>query len=159
MKSIFDVASFEFPYYGLKFPGQHSEEKILFITREGRVVLRLKLTALALVYLVGVVIGLSLLGSVRILTFNLSGFIPAFLLVWTFSCAFIAWWIWQVWYKTVFIITTRRLTKFIHTTLWSRYQLSLGLDRIVDTGAYQKGLFQIFTGLGYFVARSSAGAI
>ena len=69
------------------------------------------------------------------------------------------WWIWRVYEKTVFIITTRRLTKFIHTTPWTRYQMSLGLDKVVDSGAYSKGYIQAIFGLGTFVARSSAGNI
>ena len=36
---------------------------------------------------------------------------------------------------------------------------SLGLDQIVDTGAYQKGFFQSLFKYGYFVARSAAGNI
>jgi len=69
------------------------------------------------------------------------------------------WWVYQVYRKTVFIITTRRLTKFIHTTPWTRYQMSLGLDKVVDSGAYSKGYLQAMFGLGTFVARSSAGNI
>mgnify|MGYP001010918727 CR=1 FL=1 len=159
MKSIFDVSEFVFPYKDLKFPGQHSEEKILFITREGKVVLKLKLFSLSVIFLLGIIIGISVLSSLRFFTFSFTTLIPGFLITWSAACLFFFWWIWQVWRKTVFIITSRRLTKFIHTTPWSRYQLSLGLDNVVDTGAYQKGLFQILTGLGYFVARSAAGAI
>ena len=59
----------------------------------------------------------------------------------------------------MFIITTRRLTKFIHTTPWTRYQMSLGLDKVVDSAAYSKGYGQSIFGLGTFVARSSAGNI
>ncbi len=69
------------------------------------------------------------------------------------------WWTYILWQKSVFILTTRRLTKFIHTTPWQRYQMSLGLDKIVDTGSYSKGFLQGMLGLGYFVARSSAGNI
>ena len=69
------------------------------------------------------------------------------------------WWIYQVFNKSVFIITTRRLTKFIHTTPWTRYQMSLGLDKVVDSGSYSKGYLQAMFGLGTFVARSSAGNI
>ena len=69
------------------------------------------------------------------------------------------WWVWKVYLKTIFIITTRRLTKFIHTTPWTRYQMSLGLDKVVDSAAYSKGYFQAIFKLGTFVARSSAGNI
>jgi hypothetical protein len=69
------------------------------------------------------------------------------------------WWMWAVYKKTMFIITTRRLTKFIHTTPWTRYQMSLGLDKVVDSAAYTKGYLQSMFGHGTFVARSSAGNI
>lgn len=37
--------------------------------------------------------------------------------------------------------------------------MSLGLDKVVDSGAYSKGYFQALFGLGTFVARSGAGNI
>ncbi|KKU58658.1 MAG: hypothetical protein UX82_C0035G0006, partial [Microgenomates group bacterium GW2011_GWE1_47_12] len=42
---------------------------------------------------------------------------------------------------------------------WTRYQMSLGLDKVVDSGAYSKGYIQAIFRLGTFVARSSAGNI
>lgn len=156
---IFSVKHFQFPYKNLKFPGQHSEEILLFITREGEVMVKLKLAGAFLISLVALVLGISLFSWVKILGVSFTGIIPAFVALLFIFTVFILWWIYVVWRKTVFIITNRRLTKFIHTTPWSRYQMSLGLDQVSDTGAYQKGFFQMFTGLGYFVARSSAGAI
>ena len=156
---IFDAKEFQFPYTNLKFPGQHSEERILFITREGKIVLTIKLVLLGFIYIFGSLTGLMVLSSLNILQFTFGFLIPHFLILWTLAHLLFFWWIITVFRKTVFIITTRRLTKFIHTTPWTRYQMSLGLDQIVDTGAYQKGLFQMLTGLGYFVARSSAGAV
>jgi hypothetical protein len=159
MDSVFNIKHFQFPYEGLKFPGQHSEERIVFITREGDIVLKIKLATTFAIFIIGLILGISILANATIFSFSLRGFLSFFIIAWILGSLFILWWIYTVWRKTIFIITTRRLTKFIHTTPWSRYQLSLGLDKIVDTGAYQKGLFQILTGLGYFVARSSAGAI
>ena len=156
---IFDIKNFEFPYEGLRFPGQHSEEKILFITREGKIILYLKLFFSLFVILVGLIISIWGLDSLDLFNLHFEKIVPLVVLLWLLGGFFILWWIIKVYQKTIFIITTRRLTKFIHTTPWSRYQMSLGLDQIVDTGAYQKGIFQILTGLGYFVARSSAGAV
>ncbi len=156
---IFAVSQFKFPYLDLKFPGQHSEERILFVTREGLIVLRAKLVAAFTVLTLAMILGITILSSFSILDFTFSVLILPFVVVWGLFFVFIPWWIYTVWRKTLFIVTTRRLTKFIHTTPWSRYQMSLGLDAISDTGAYQKGFFQILFGLGYFVARSPAGAV
>jgi hypothetical protein len=157
--NIFSLNQFQFPYKNLKFPGQHSEEQILFVTREGKIILNIKLSLGAITSLVVLVLGIVILNTISVMSFSFSVLIPLFIILWFGFTCLILWWIWAVWKKTLFIITTRRLTKFIHTTPWSRYQMSLGLDKISDTGAYQKGFFQIFTKLGYFVARSSAGAI
>lgn len=160
---IFQAKQYRFPYHDLSFPGQNTEERILFVTREGRQVLSMRW---------GLIIASGLLSLVmrQVLLDMLADFFPSntalvgtiglvtFWIIIGFTLLGI-WWTYVLWRKSVFIITTRRLTKFIHTTPWNRYQLSLGLDKIVDTGAYQKGLLQGLTGLGYFVARSSAGNI
>lgn len=159
-KSVFSIKEFEFPYREMKFPGQHTEEKILFITREGPLMLlfRLQLVVIgAVVILLMWVAGRQFLAEMLPVTltgFDLAslGFILIFVLL-----GF--WWIYTLWRKSLFIVTNRRLTKFIHTTPFNRYQLSLGLDKIVDTGSYQKGLMQSLTGYGYLVARSAAGNI
>jgi len=159
MQSIFSVSHFQFPYQDLKFPGQHSEEKILFITREGSLIYKFKMLIVILILFIGLLLGSLALNSAIFLNYSFKILILPFQLFWTLSCLFILWWIYKVWQKTVFIITTRRLTKFIYTTPWTSYQMSLGLDKIVDTGAYRRGFFQMVTGYGYFVARSAAGAI
>lgn len=156
---IFNLPEFNFPFDNLKFPGQHTEERILFITREGKIVLQLRLISFTITSLVILILGSILISKLDLFGFTFTWLFPIFIPIWGVFSAFIAWWIYIVWRKSIFIITTRRLTKFIHTTPWSRYQMSLGHDHIVDTGAYQKGWFQMFTGLGYFVARSSAGAV
>jgi hypothetical protein len=159
MQSVFKIKKYKYPYEGLKFPGQHSEEKILFITREGKIILKLKLLTTVAIFIIGFILGIITLSNAAFLNFYFKSLISVFIFGWFFGGILIFWWIYKVWQKSIFVITTRRLTKFIHTTPWSRYQLSLGLDKIVDTGAYQKGFFQMLTGLGYFVARSSAGNI
>lgn len=159
MLSIFSTTTYQYPYRDLKFPGQHSEEKILFITREGKVMLYLRLVFLTLTF--------TILGIFINVLINFAGTIiplPTIYRMILNSCFIILYIIFTLstylmWRRSVFIITTRRLTKFIYTTPFNRYQLSLGLDKIVDTGAYQKGLIQSLTHLGYFVARSSAGNI
>lgn len=159
--TIFSSSEFIYPYKEIEFPGQHSDEVILFATREGKVMLTLRQIAVvmgagmlaimsyAIASQVIAVFSPSLASLVATITIGLS---VAFGLIGV-------WWVSILWRKSIFIITTRRLTKFIHTTPWNRYQLSLSLDKIVDTGAYQKGFLQSLFKLGYFVARSSAGNI
>lgn len=159
MESVFDIKYFHFPYEGIKFPGQHSEEKILFITREGILMLQFKLIIFFVTYFFGLIFGIYALKNTSLIDFDFSSYISTFILCWTFLFGLAYWWIKIIYRKNLFIITTRRLTKFIHTTPWTRYQMSLGLDKIVDTGAYKKGFLQMIFNYGYFVARSAAGAI
>lgn len=157
MKSVFTVNSFEFPYTNLKFPGQATDEKILYIGREASVMLWLRLGSVAVVG--GVIIAIMLL--LPLFAGVLSSLMLALSTVGiVFSLVFVAvamWWVYALWKKSLYVVTTRRLSKFIYSTPWNRYNLSVGLDKIVDTGAYTKGYFQALTGIGTFTARSSAG--
>lgn len=157
MKSVFTVNSFEFPYTNLKFPGQATDEKILYIGREASVMLWLRLGSVAVVG--GVIIAIMLLlplfaGVLSSLMLALSTVGIVFSLVFVVVAM---WWVYALWKKSLYVVTTRRLSKFIYSTPWNRYNLSVGLDKIVDTGAYTKGYFQALTGIGTFTARSSAG--
>lgn len=160
MVEIFDLQYFDAPYKNVTFPGKSSDEKILYITREAPVMLAWKLTLFSLGLAVFVVLG-AFLTKFAGSTFGFSyGGVILALTILGFAILMLGlWWVWQVYRKTVFIITTRRLTKFIHTTPWTRYQMSLGLDKVVDSGSYMKGYFQAMFRLGTFVARSSAGNI
>lgn len=157
-QAIFTVERFEFPYL-YKFPGQSSDERILFVTRESDVILifRQVLTALTagIIFIVGYAIAqmlrsvignsvvmIELLSAVIAVGFGVAGF----------------WWVTTLWRKSIAIITNKRLSKFIYTTPWNRHNLSLPLDMIVDTGAYSKGFLQAFFKLGTFTARSSASS-
>lgn len=160
MQNILEVADFEAPFTDLIFPGKAEDEKILYVTREAAMILGFRLVVFSLVAAMAMVIGAVLL--------SLSGQSMGFDATWAVFIVMLLgaivmfggmWWIYRVHQKTVFIITTRRLTKFIHTTPWTRYQMSLGLDKVVDSAAYSKGYLQSIFGLGTFVARSSAGNI
>ncbi|MBD3250081.1 MAG: hypothetical protein GF381_00695 [Candidatus Pacebacteria bacterium] len=160
MKKIFDLDQFQFPY-NYKFPGQASDEKILYITRENKIMLLARrvtvIVAAGGIFLAGQALsymlsqfqaGVSLAGLVQLASFV---FALAFLLLgW--------WWVSSTWKKSLALVTTKRLTKFIYTTPASRHSLSLPLEMIVDTGAYTKGFFQTYLGLGTFTARSSAAS-
>lgn len=160
MQSIFEAADFDKDYSQIVFPGKASEERILYVTRESPMILLVRLTVFMLVVATAVLTGSLMLGNMgKLLEFEVGGLIVVVLLVGAVVMGMGLWWISAVYTKTIFIITSRRLTKFIHTTPWTRYQMSLGLDKVVDSGAYSKGYIQAGFGLGTFVARSSAGNI
>jgi len=155
---IFEVQEYQAPYKDLRFPGQAEEEKILYVTRESPVILAVRMFGFSLASGVAIFAGAMLLAATgQVLEFATGGMIAILLLVGLGVMLGGVWWGWEVYKKTLFIITTRRLTKFIHTTPWTRYQMSLPLDKVEDSGAYSKGYLQACFKLGTFVARSSAG--
>jgi ABC-type nickel/cobalt efflux system permease component RcnA len=160
MQNILDATDLQPPYDQMIFPGKAEDEKILYVTREAPIVVGIRLSVFSLVVAIAMVMGAILLSY----TGKAIGFETGFMVLIIVLLGGIVmfggmWWIWRVFQKTMFIITTRRLTKFIHTTPWTRYQMSLGLDKVVDSAAYSKGYGQSILGLGTFVARSSAGNI
>jgi hypothetical protein len=160
MQNIFEATDYQAPYTGVKFPGQAEDERILYITRESPVMLAARLTGFFLATAVAIVIGAVLVAQTGEMLNFATGWIVGVIMVLGLVVMFGGlWWGWQVYRKTLFIITTRRLTKFIHTTPWTRYQMSLTLDKVVDSAAYSKGYLQAIFKLGTFVARSSAGNI
>ncbi len=160
MQSIFEAADFGKNYEDIVFPGKAEDEKILYVTREAPMMLLVRLTGFMLIVSVAVLVGALMVGNMgKMLEFEVGGLIAMILIIGAIVMGVGLWWIGQVFNKTIFIITSRRLTKFIHTTPWTRYQMSLGLDKVVDSGAYSKGYIQALFGLGTFVARSSAGNI
>lgn len=160
MQNLLETNDFQAPYTDLTFPGKAEDEKILYVTREAPMILMVRLVVFTLVVATTVLIGSLLLANLgKTLDFSFGGLIVGILLLGAIVMFGGIMWIFQVFTKTVFIITTRRLTKFIHTTPWTRYQMSLGLDKVVDSGSYSKGYIQAIFGLGTFVARSSAGNI
>lgn len=160
MQNILETDEWGKGYENVIFPGKAEDEKILYATREAPLMLGVRLTFFSVVIAVLVVVGAILLSTMgQMLGFVASGSIMILLALGAILMMGGMWWVYRVYTKTVFIITTRRLTKFIHTTPWTRYQMSLGLDKVVDSGAYSKGYVQALFGLGTFVARSSAGNI
>lgn len=159
MREVLETNIFEFPYTDLHFPGMNTGEKILFITRESPIMLKFRTFGLATVIFFVVGLGLLLLGVLGQLGLAAGAIRMVLLLVSGISFIFGLWWIHQTYRKSVFIITTRRLTKIIYTTPFTWYQFSLGLDEIQDTGSYSSSYFEALFNLGYFVARSGAAAI
>lgn len=159
IKRIFEVSDFNFPYTDLHFPGMNTGEKILFATRESIIILWIRRIVLAVVILTLLLLSVLLLQFLERLLISI-WFIYPLLIVTVISAAIGGyWWIGQTYRKSIFIITTRRLTKIIYTTPFTWYQFSLGLDEIADTGSYSSSYFEAILSLGYFVARSGAAAI
>ncbi len=160
MQNILEATDFQAPYTDMVFPGKAEDEKILYVTREAPMMIGVRLAIFSLVVGVAMVAAAILLSYTgKTFGFSTDMFVIFILLLGAIIMFGGLWWMWQVYRKTMFIITTRRLTKFIHTTPWTRYQMSLGLDKVVDSAAYSKGYLQAIFGLGTFVARSSAGNI
>jgi hypothetical protein len=160
MQNILEVADFQTPYTGFIFPGKAEDEKILYVTREAPMMIGVRMTIFSLVVAIAMTIGSILISyTAQALKFNPTALVLVVVVLGGVTMFGGMWWMWAVYKKTMFLITTRRLTKFIHTTPWTRYQMSLGLDKVVDSAAYTKGYLQSIFGHGTFVARSSAGNI
>ncbi len=159
MTNIFSVSQFSFPYK-YKFPGQATDEKIMYVTRENKLLLYLRLLAVAVVSVVLLLTGLFLKQVITdLLGIVLGGMFVLVVVGLAVACLIIgSWWMYSMWKKSIAIVTNKRLTKFIYTTPVSRHSLTLPLDMIVDTGAYTKGFIQTFLRLGNFTARSSAAS-
>ena len=156
--SLFTEPRFLFPYK-YRFPGQGSAEHILFVTRESQFFLWVRLCTVIGVSLLIWGVGFWLAGLVNSLGFfNGSMLVVAFFGL-ALSLGIIgSWWTFQIWLKSIGILTTQRLIKFIYTSPFNRYSLSLPLEMVVDTGAYSKGILQAWLGVGIFTARSSASS-
>lgn len=157
--NIFSVDQLEFPYL-YKFPGQNSDEVILYVTREHRIMLYVRLAAVLLIAIILVVLGYAITGVI-------GGMLPSFptgslnLLITAIAALVLFvgyWWVSNLWKKSLAFITNKRLTKIIYTTPFNRHTLSLPLEMIVDTGSYDKGFLQAILRLGTFTARSSASS-
>lgn len=156
--NIFSVAEFTFPY-NYKFPGQASDERILFVTRENPIMLWMRRVGVVGAALVVMVTGFWLSQLVRDTVGVYASLIQ--LLALGVGIIFMGvgwWWVTTLWSKSIMLVTTHRLTKFIYTTPFNRHSLSLPLDMIVDTGSYTKGFAQALFRLGTFTARSSAAS-
>lgn len=168
MPLVFDLPTFQSPYDQARFPGQHQDEKIFFITRAAPVMLWARLLLVILV-LLGMALGgayflsrlyttLQQLAEAQSAANLLAILGPILSLIWIGIFVLAVWWVRVTWRRTVFIVTNKRLTQFVFTTPWTNYQLSLSLDKVVDTAATTHSYFQRMAGVGDLFARSAAGA-
>jgi hypothetical protein len=158
VETVFTAAQFEFPYL-YKFPGQSSDERILYVTREHPVMLQLRQIFLVVAAMMVIVTGWFVGNMVKDLQVVIGNAIEVFSLGLGVGILALGWWwVGVLWRKSIALLTNKRLTKFIYTTPWNRHNLSLPLEMVVDTGSYSKGFFQAWFKLGTFTARSSASS-
>jgi hypothetical protein len=158
-KNIFKVEDLQFPYL-YKFPGQNSDEVILYVTREHRVMLYFRLLMVFLISIILVFVGYAITGTLASF-FGKASLVGVNMLITGIASLFIligSWWVKNLWKKSLAFVTNKRLTKIIYTTPFNRHTLSLPLEMIVDTGSYDRGFIQAILRLGTFTARSSAAS-
>ncbi len=164
MSSIFQVKEFVFPYDDHRFPGQATDEKILYITREHRLFLLIRIM---FVILLAIAIFLAFyvfsLAFQKIFINQSIAFVLPLIIVFCSSFAFIGlWWVYSLWQKSLAILTNKRLLKIIYTTPFNHYNQSLPLETIVDTSCNNQGLVagiaQSILKIGTLTARSSASS-
>lgn len=159
MKNVLEVSEFKFPYTDLRFPGMNTGERILFVTRESAIMLLLRRIVLCIIATTLFLLSVGLIRLAQQAIPYSSILYPFFVISLGVVTLGGFWWIGETYRKSIFIITTRRLTKIIYTTPFTWYQFSLGLDEIADTGSYSSSYLEALFHLGYFVARSGAAAI
>ncbi len=159
-KSFFILQNSNFPYDQLRFPGQASDEKVLYLTREHSLFLIFRLLFILLIgisIILASVILNRVIGQVfasQLLSIVLLGMLLVFLLFTIVG----SWWVFTLWKKSVAIVTNKRLIKFIYTTPVNRYNMSLPLEMIVDTSSHNRGLLSSYLKIGSITARSSASS-
>lgn len=157
-RSIFGLTKFEFPYR-YKFPGQASGEITLFITRESLIVLLTRRAAVTLAALAILTTGWwfgAMLENFPVLAQSTVAIQTTALILASIFLIIGWWWVGIIWKKSIYIVTTSRIIKFVYTTPFNRHNFSLPLSEVVDTGAFSKGFIQAIFKLSTFTARSSA---
>ena len=164
MIKIHEVKDFVFPYDSYRFPGQATEERILYITREHKMFLFSRMFS---VLLIAVAIFLAsyvfFLAFKSIFAFSSFAFIfPATIVLAGGFAAIGFWWVYSLWQKSLAILTNKRLTKIVYTTPFNRYNQSLPLEMVVDTSCNNQGFFEgiahSLLQVGTLTARSSASS-
>lgn len=158
MQNVFAVSEYQFPYL-YKFPGQASDERILFVVRENEVALLVRLIGVGLAAVLVLSLGWWLAGLTVGFSAGLASLLKLVSLLLAITFGLVGgWWLLILWRKSICLITNKRLTKFIYTTPFNHHNLSLPLEHIVDTGSYTKGFTQALFQLGTFTARSAAAS-
>lgn len=161
---IFEVKHFAFPYDQHRFPGQATDERILYVTREHVLFLWLRIAFVVL--LAGTILAASYVFGMAfqaIFPKSVLGFTLPITLVLVGVFATVGWWwVHGIWRKSLAIVTNKRLIKIIYTTPFNRYNQSLPLEMIVDTSCNNQGLVEgiahAWLQIGTLTARSSASS-
>lgn len=164
MSTIFQIKNFTFPYDKHRFPGQASDERILYVTREHNLFLFIRMffvlltaTATSLAFYV-----FSLAFKSIFITSSMVFLFPLILIVVGGFAIIGFWWVYSLWQKSLAILTNKRLMKIVYTTPFNRYNQSLPLEMVVDTSCNNQGFFEgithSFLQVGTLTARSSASS-
>lgn len=159
-KSFFVIENNHFPYDQLRFPGQASDERVLYVSREHSLFLVFRLLFVLLAGL-SIILVSAILNQMLTRVFHsqlLSIILLPILLVFLLFMIIGAWWVFTLWKKSVAIVTNKRLIKFIYTTPFNRYNMSLPLEMIVDTSSHNRGFLSSYLKIGTITARSSASS-
>lgn len=164
MTQIHEAKEFIFPYDTYRFPGQATDERILYVTREHKLFLFSKLFAVVLIALAIFLTSYVFYFAFKSI-FSLNSFTFLFPLTLVLAGGFIFvgfWWVLSLWKKSLAILTNKRLTKIVYTTPFNRYNQSLPLEMIVDTSCNNQGFFEgvahSLLQVGTLTARSSASS-
>ena len=149
---------FVFPYL-YKFPGQESREVILYVTREAKSLLyiRLFLTAASVVFVLGM-IGWIVPMAARQFGFESATVMIVLAGVTLILGGLIWYYLVTTWRKTVGVLTNYRLVKIVQYGLFNHAAQTLPLDEIVDTSVSSKKLWERMLGVANFTARSAASS-
>ena len=119
--NVFKVDELKFPYL-YKFPGQNSDEVILFVTREHKIMLYIRLAVIFLIAIILVIVGYAVTGALD--SFIESASIAGINMFITAIAAFVifigSWWVKNQWKKSLAFVTNKRLTKIIYTPVFYR---------------------------------------
>jgi Zn-dependent protease with chaperone function len=164
MQNIDQLKEFVFPYDSHRFSGQATDERILYITREHKLFLFLRLLV---IFFIALAIFLAAwvfsLAFHNIFAISSLAFVFPLTLILLGSFSIIGWWwVYSLWKKSLAILTNKRLVKLVYTTPFNRYNQSLPLDMIVDTSCNNQGFFEgvahSLLQIGTLTARSSASS-
>ena len=157
--SVLDARTFVYPYL-YKFPGQESDEVILYVTREATSLLywRYAWLTLSLLVILGLIwffagwLGASWQASFPLL---LVAILTAICLIF----GGILWYYFHLtWRKTVGIVTNYRLVKIVQYGLFNHASQTLPLSEIVDTAVSNRRFWERLLGVATLTARSSAAS-
>ena len=141
-----------------RFPGQQTDEIILYVTRMHLFALIKNIFLITLGFGV-IAFSVAIITNFTAISLQLASMLVIVLILTVIFWLFASWWAFKVFRNTYFVITDRRLVKLGYTTPFTRYQSSLNLSEIQDSAATSKKIIEQILNIGTFYARSSAAAL